>query len=118
MATALSGVKRFVFWNYPRAGWQYDVMVGLILLFIFLTPREWFRDQPKASSIVMLPASQGEQAFWIEPALLDGVPEAQRPTRAAALLRARTQKPRQILRIEPIFDSEEEIKGFMAYTKP
>ena len=118
MATALSGVKRFIFWNYPRAGWQYDVMVGLILVFIFVTPREWFRDQPKASSIVMLPASQGEHVFWIEPALLDGVPEAQRPDHAAALLHTRTQKPQQILRIEPIFDSEEEIKGFMAYTKP
>lgn len=118
MAIALSGVKRFVFWNYPRAGWQYDVMVGLILLFIFLTPREWFRDQPKASSIVMLPASQGEQAFWIEPALLNGVPEAQRPAQAEALLHARTQKRQQVLRIEPIFDSEDEIKGFMAYTKP
>ena len=38
-------LKRFILWDYPRASWQYDVMVGIILAFIFLTPREWFRDQ-------------------------------------------------------------------------
>ena len=60
MGSPISGVKRFLFWDYPRAGWQYDVMVGLILAFIFLTPREWFRDQPRANSIVMLPSEHGE----------------------------------------------------------
>ena len=38
-----SGFKRFILWDYPRASWQYDVMVALILAFIFLTPREVFR---------------------------------------------------------------------------
>ena len=56
----LTGIKRFILWDYPRASRAYDLMVGIILAFIFLTPREWFRDQPrippKASSIAMLPA--------------------------------------------------------------
>jgi hypothetical protein len=43
----LTGLKRFILWDYPRAGWQYDLMVGLILAFIFLTPRDWFRDQTR-----------------------------------------------------------------------
>ena len=59
MGSLAGGVKRFIFWDYPRAGWQYDIMVGLILAFIFLTPRDWFRDQPKASSVVMLPSESG-----------------------------------------------------------
>jgi hypothetical protein len=118
MDSALSGLKRFIFWDYARAVWQYDVMVGLILVFIFVTPREWFRDQPKASSVVMLPASAGEQAFWIEPGLLDGVPGPQQVSRAEALLKERTRKQERVLRIEPIFDSESEIKGYMAYARP
>src|SRR5579864_9514026 len=78
-----NGLKRFVFWDYPRAGWQYDIMVGVILLFIFLTPREWFRDQPRASSIVMVQSPErGTSQFWIEPAQLEGVPEAERTSRA------------------------------------
>lgn len=118
MDSALSGLKRFIFWDYARAVWQYDVMVGVILIFIFLTPREWFRDQPKASSVVMLPAGAGEKAFWIEPELLDGVPDAQQPARAETLLKERTKKQEHVVRIEPIFDSEREIKGFMAYARP
>jgi hypothetical protein len=113
-----AGLKRFIFWDYPRAGWQYDVIVGLILAFIFLTPREWFRDQPKASSIVMLPSDKGANVFWMEPDQLSGVPDAAREGRAAALLKARTGKTAKIVRLEPIFDSERDVRGYMAYTTP
>jgi hypothetical protein len=118
MASPVSGVKRFLFWDYPRAGWPYDVMVGLILAFIFLTPREVFRDQPRASSIVMLPAEHGSNVFWMDSEQLVGVPEAQRATRASALLKARTGKKYDVVRLEPIVDSEQEIKGYMAFTTP
>lgn len=112
------GIKRFLFWDYPRAGWQYDIMVGLILLFIFLTPREWFRDQPKASSVVMLPSESSANVYWMEPELLADVPEADRSNQAGALLKARTGKKQKLVRLEPIFDSEKDIRGFMAYTTP
>ena len=35
-------VSRIVFWTYPRGGWQYDIVCGLILVFIFLTPKTVF----------------------------------------------------------------------------
>ncbi|MDX2153877.1 MAG: hypothetical protein SFV54_24260 [Bryobacteraceae bacterium] len=108
-------MKRFILWDYPRAGWQYDLMVGLILAFIFLTPREWFRDQPRAGSIVMLPAEQQTNVYWLEPDLLLAVPEERRFANAAELLKA--QKRLELVRLEPIFDSEQEIRGFMAYTR-
>ena len=111
-----NGLKRFLLWDFPRAGWQYDVMVGIILLFVFLTPREWFRDQPKASSIVMLPAERGHgQAFWIAPELPDGVPPAQQTTTVEGLLKARWQRPYRVVHLKPIPDSEQEIRGWMAY---
>jgi len=118
MAGPISGVKRFLFWDYPRACWQYDVMVGLILAFIFLTPREWFRDQPRASSIVMLPAEHGSNVFWMEPDQLTDVPEAERVTKSSALIKARTHKEYKVVRVEAIRDSEQEIKGYMAFTMP
>jgi hypothetical protein len=118
VVSTANSLKRFVFWDYPRAGWQYDVMVGIILLFIFLTPREWFRDQPRASSIVMVQSpARGTSEFWIEPQQLDGVPEAERKSRASALLDARFKK-QNLVRLEPIFDSEQEIRGYLAVTKP
>ncbi len=114
----LTGVKRFALWDYPRAGWQYDVMVGLILAFIFLTPRELFRDQPRSSSVVMLPAEAGANVFWIEPESLDGVPPADRKSKVEEMIGHRGGKKQNLVRLEPIFNSEEEIKGYMAFTRP
>lgn len=118
MGGAASGIKRFLFWDYPRAGWQYDVMCGLILAFIFLTPRVWFRDQPRANSIVMLPSEHGETVFWMDAQQLSSTPANARPQEAGALLQARTGKKYRVVRLEPIVDSEQEIKGFMAFTTP
>jgi hypothetical protein len=47
----MAGLKRILsktlFWSYERGTWQYDVAVVLILIFVLLTPRGWFRDQPQ-----------------------------------------------------------------------
>jgi hypothetical protein len=47
----MAGLKRILsrtfFWSYERGTWQYDVAVVLILIFVLLTPRAWFRDQPQ-----------------------------------------------------------------------
>jgi hypothetical protein len=40
-------LSRTFFWSYERGTWQYDVAVVLILIFVLLTPRGWFRDQPQ-----------------------------------------------------------------------
>jgi len=37
----------FLWWTHPRGSLEYDIMVSLILAFIFLTPRTVFRDQPQ-----------------------------------------------------------------------
>jgi hypothetical protein len=39
-------LKSYVLWTHPRGGFHYDVMVTLILVFIFLTPRSVFKDSP------------------------------------------------------------------------
>jgi hypothetical protein len=47
----MAGLKQILartfFWSYERGTWQYDVAVVLILIFVLLTPRTWFRDQPQ-----------------------------------------------------------------------
>jgi hypothetical protein len=113
-----SALRRFLFWDYPRASWQYDLIVALILGFIFLTPREVFHDQPKAASIVMLPSEQSSIVYWIEPDLLESLPEAGRAERVANLIKDRSGKKHQVSRVEPIFGEEHELKGYMAFTKP
>ena len=39
-------MKRFLLWSFERGSIQYDVICGLILAFIFLTPSALFNDRP------------------------------------------------------------------------
>lgn len=118
-APAASLGKRLLFGDFARASWQYDIAVGLILLFLFVTPRDWFHDQPKASSIVLMSSLHGSNRVFIATDLLSDTPDQQRPARAAQLIRQRTGKSWRVIRVEPIRDeAEQEIKGFIAYTAP
>jgi len=121
MAKVLSALRRFVLWDYARATWQYDVMVAIILAFIFLTPRSWFRDQPRiprASNVARLPANHGADVFWIEPQLLEGVPEQNRVARAREILKTYAGKSQEVTRLEPVYSSEEELTGYMVFARP
>jgi len=40
-------LKSYIYWTYKRGTFHYDVMVTLILLFIFVAPQLWnFGDRP------------------------------------------------------------------------
>jgi len=114
------GLKRFILWDYPRGGWQYDVMCALIVLFIFVAPRQWFRDQPRipqAAQITSLP-SPGGSVFWIDTELYNSFPESERLQQLGKVVTAGSAKKQELIRIEPILDSEQELKGYMAFAKP
>src|SRR3972149_11312843 len=81
-----AAIYRGLFWPYERGTWQYDVMVALILAFIFLTPRAWFHDQPhvqpnlpqlssqaspQASGVVLVSSNDHEKVYQLRAALLE-----------------------------------------------
>ena len=104
-----------MFWSYRRGSWQYDIMVGLILLFIFGTPRAWFRDQPRIPNpqqIVMLPSDTGRPVFWIDPDLVGDTAPEQLEAKIHALLQKRTGKAVTILKVESAKDDEGNLKGY------
>jgi hypothetical protein len=113
--------KRFILWDFQRGSWQYDVMVGLILAFMFLTPRDWFRDQariPSAGSIVMLPPEHGAQVFFINKETLNGVAADRRIASLDESLRVKTGDRRlRVTRLEPMVNSEGELQGYMAFAR-
>jgi hypothetical protein len=44
-------LKSYFFWTYPRGNFHYDVLVTLILAFIFITPHLWdYGDKPVATT--------------------------------------------------------------------
>lgn len=112
-------LKRFILWDFQRASWQYDVMVGIILAFIFFTPRDFFRDQPRASNIVMLPSEGGNSVIFIDSKALAGVPAANRIAEVTKLLQRRPEtRHLSATRVQPIVDAEGGLEGYLAITRP
>jgi len=65
-------IRGYVLWSYERGTLQYDVMVTLILLFVFLTPY-WvnYKDKPvehnpQPTGVVVIPESGGGFIYQIE----------------------------------------------------
>jgi hypothetical protein len=63
-------LKSYLFWTYPRGSFHYDVMVTLILAFIFLSPLLInYRERPQqapASAREVLVKNTGANAFVYE----------------------------------------------------
>src|SRR5215813_4016439 len=74
-------IKGYLFWTYERGSFHYDVMVTLILLFIFLAPRFInFKDQPAApqahpTGIVVIPDGDKGLIFQADAAEVDAQDE-------------------------------------------
>jgi hypothetical protein len=114
----VSGLKRILLWDYPRAGWQYDIMVGLVTAFLFLTPRSWFQDQPRileASQLMELPNHAG---YLVPPGLVASIEEDRRTAELSRVLTARTGRKQTVADIEPIYDTERNIRFFVVHTRP
>jgi len=105
--------RRLIFWDFPRASWQYDLVVGLILIFIFATPHGIFHDQPRAATVIMMSSDQ----VFIANEVLENVPADQRAEAAAKVIHQRMGKNWRVTKVEPLRDqAEQEVKGFVAYT--
>jgi hypothetical protein len=109
-------LKRFIFWEYPRGSWQYDVIVGVILAFIFLTPRGWFRDQPRIPRVSVISIAQGE--FMVDPEYLTGIPQDQWLMKLTPEVRTRAGNSRlTVTNVEPFTDSDGELRFYIAFTR-
>jgi hypothetical protein len=68
-------LKSYIYWTYPRGNVHYDVMVTLILLFIFVTPQLWdYGDKPLRAAGPQHPiqvASDGDRGMIISVSAAD-----------------------------------------------
>jgi hypothetical protein len=71
-------IRDYIFWSYERGTIQYDVMVTLILLFVFFSPKLInFNDKPvehnpHRTGVVVVPDGQGGLIYQIEAAAVAG----------------------------------------------
>ena len=65
-------IRGYIFWSYERGSLHYDIMVTLILLFIFVSPRFiHYKDNPvernaHLTGVIVLPAENGEFIYQIQ----------------------------------------------------
>ncbi len=71
-------LKSFIFWSYERGTVEYDIMVTLILIFVFLSPRVInFNDRPAehnphSSGVLVYPDGKGEFIYQVEASAVNG----------------------------------------------
>jgi hypothetical protein len=70
-------IKSYILWTHNRGSFHYDVMVTVILLFIFVTPRAWFRDKPvehrpHQTEVVVQPDGHDGFIYEVDPSAVSG----------------------------------------------
>lgn len=124
-------VVRVVFWSYERGSLPYDLMVIAILVFVLLTPRHWFHDQPgfhppaMASEIQLLNVDPGSntELFRVDARLLPSSQGARELEKATHELLSRSiselhGQTFQILQIEPVHAGDGIVSGYDVRIKP
>ena len=130
VAGAWSKVKlvclRSVFWTYRRGSWQYDVIVLVILAFIFLTPRIWYTPQPapqvtgflKNQGIIELGRIQGDLSYIVDARLVHAR-APQKPDEAVReILSRRLQKTVTLKSVDEIVDKNKAVIGYTVVVQP
>jgi hypothetical protein len=118
-----AAIYRGFFWTYERGTWQYDIMVVLILSFIFFTPRGWFHDQPVPPSdgVVLLSSSEHLTVYQLHAALIP-VPSGETAQEnilrdAERILKDYTGKAVQVTQVKPETDARGEIVSYAVWVQ-
>jgi hypothetical protein len=128
------GFVRTIFWSYERGSWPYDVMVIAIVVFVLLTPRSWFHDQPQSglatiSGIKLLSANSSDQTetYRLDASLLAPEKRTDKPTpvleretheilgRAVVELK---DQAFQVRRIDPVLGSDGSVLYYDVVVSP
>jgi hypothetical protein len=115
-------LSSYLWWTHERGTLHYDVMVILILAFIFLTPL-WinFKDKPAErnphpTEVVVYPGQQGSLVYEIGSSAVSGKDEAQ--IRAALL---RVIEPLagevELLRYQEVHDRRGKLVSYRAWVR-
>ena len=105
------------FGSFRRGSWQYDLIVAAILAFIFLTPRQFFGDQPRPDLIqkVSGPADGSNvEVFWVDKTLI----ETDSRRRLVQLINKRAGRALRIVEIKPAEDPDGAVRAYLVYAEP
>jgi len=108
------------FWSYARGGWQYDIICLVILAFIFLTPRSWFRDRPTlqlidlrhVQGVIDVGKTKTRHIYQIDARLVDSVNAGNPEDAIRHILTQQLKKTPEIKDWDAIRDKNQVILGY------
>lgn len=109
------------FWSFRRGSWQYDLIVVAILAFIFLTPKQFFADQPRADKVQQikdLGDDKGTVVFWVDRDVIEAAPQSEAAERVARLIRKRSGRNLRVVETNASEDPEGLVQAYLVYARP
>lgn len=111
-------VRPAVLWNYRRGSWQYDIIVILILAYIFLSPKSLFNDRPSEPVFYEVEdAADGVTVYWIDPGAFDRANPDGAEARLQELLRNQTGEDLRVVKTEPAMDQAGNVRAYLVYAE-
>lgn len=115
-------IRGYILWSYERGSLHYDVMVTLILLFVFLSPY-WinFKDKPiervsHQTGVVIQPDGNGGFIYQIEAAALTAKNEADLKVQMLAIIEPITGAA-AISKYEPVKDGKGHVQSYRVWVE-
>ncbi len=116
------GVRGAVLWSYRRGSWQYDIIVGVILIFIFLTPRAWLRRAPSLGlvdlrhrqGIVEIAHGKDTWTYLVDSRLVQTFPALKPPEAVHKILDEDLGKPFTVRSVEVVRDKDGVVLAYKA----
>ena len=115
-------IRGYILWSYERGSLHYDVMVTLILLFVFLSPY-WinFKDKPiervpHQTAVVVQPDGKGGFVYQIDASVLSAKNDAALREEMLAIIEPITGAA-AISNIEPVKDGKGKIKSYKVWVE-
>jgi hypothetical protein len=121
---AWEGVKlvaaRSAFWVYERGSWQYDIILAVILAFIFLTPRSVFNDRPTLQlsdlrhnqGVIEVGRAKDGWHYLVDSRLVESMGTDKPEDAVREILQRHLHKPFAIKSVEPTRDRNNVVLGY------
>ncbi len=125
MSKIWNTLKSYFWWTYKRGSFHYDVMVTLILLFLFVSPHLIaYRDKPVENSLpgnsaVEVMSDGGDGYVYVVPVAIMHYSGQDETLRRADLLRVimPIAGDVSVQKVEPVVDGNGSLVGYRAWVK-
>ena len=123
MARVWGTIRSYIWWTHERGSFHYDVMVSIILLFIFLTPN-WvnFNDKPternphQTAIVTVIPDQQEDFIYQIDASAVESDTDAEIRSELMHIIEPIAGEV-VLLRYEAVRDNKGHVASYRAWVR-